>query len=251
VADANKPLSKKPKHFSEVMIHDCLATMESGEIEDLFEIIPRIGVLRDPSFSQPLLSLLQHRDIRRREFAAYAMGAIGSKKFVEPLKKAFLETRKLKGFGAQDLQIAIIEAIGVIGDDAAVDFFLPVLKTYCATMASREQKGTGKNAERMCKWIVESLGAMAQQGGPRSLDALLELTSHPNPEIQAQALSEISVAFWHRPNEMDDSTLQRIYELTTHREAAVADSALAALQNLADVGCAKAEAMFATSEEED
>ena len=103
----------------------------------------------------------------------------------------------------------------------------------------------------MSKWIIESLGAIAQQGGTRSLEALLELAVHADPEIQAQALSELSVAYWHRPNEIEDSTLERIYELTTHHEALVAESALAALQNLADVGCRRAEAFFSSSEDEE
>jgi hypothetical protein len=101
----------------------------------------------------------------------------------------------------------------------------------------------------MSQWIIESLGAIAQQGGSRSLDALVELVTHDDPEIQAQALSELSVAYWHRPNEVSDSVLERIYVLTTHPEAIVAESALAALQNLADVGCRRAEAYFASSEE--
>lgn len=251
MVDLDNPRSKKPKRFSEDMIRECLAVMESGDIEDLFEIIPRIGVLRDSRFNKPLLALLLHGDMKRREFAAYSMGAIGDRSFLEPLKSAFLEARQLKGFGAQELQIAIIEAIGTIGDDAAVDFFLPALKSCCATKTSGESRGASRNAGRMSKWIIESLGAIAQQGGIRSLEALLELAKHDDPEIQAQALSELSVAFWHRPNEIDDSTLEKIYELTTHHEALVAESALAALQNLADVGCRRAEVFFSPSEEEE
>jgi HEAT repeat protein len=243
--------SRKPKRFSEEMIRECLAIMESGDIEDLFEIIPRIGVLRDPRFHAPLITLLSHRDIKKKEFAAYSMGAMGNRSFIEPLKKAFLHARQLKGFGAQELQIAIIEAIGSIGDDAAVDFFLPTLTACCATKSSGEGKASHKSARRMGKWIIESLGAIAQQGGKRSLEALLELASHHDPEIQSLALSELSVAFWHRPNEVDDSTLEKIYELTTHPEPLVAESALAALQNLADVGCRRAEQLFASYEEGD
>ncbi len=231
------------------MIRECLVTMESGEIEDLFEIIPRIGVLRDPRFTEPLLNLLSHDNIKRREFAAYCMGAIRDRTFLEPLKKAFLEAKQLKSFGAQELQIAIIEAIGSIGDDAAVDFFLPALKTCCAAKTAREGKRAGKSAERMSKWIIESLGAIAQQGGSRSLEALVELTGHNDPEIQAQALSELSVAYWHRPNEIENSILEKIFELTRHQEAVVAESAVAALQNLADVGCRRAELFFSPSYE--
>jgi HEAT repeat protein len=248
VLDSDK--GKKKKRFSEEMIRECLLVMETGDVEDLFEIIPRIGVLRDSRFNEPLLAFLNQEDAKKREFAAYSMGAIGDRTFLEPLKKAFVEARQLRGFGARELQIAIIEAIGSIGDDAAVDFFLPALKTCCDAKASGEGRNAARSAGRMSKWIIESLGAIAQQGGSRSLEALLELTVHDDPEIQAQALSELSVAYWHRPNEIDDATLERIYRLTTHDEALVSESALAALQNLADVGCSRAEKYFTSTEEE-
>jgi HEAT repeat protein len=250
LVDLNKPASKKSKRFSEDMIRECLSIMESGDIEDLFEIIPRLGVLRDSRFNGPLVALLDHEDVKRREFAAYSMGAMGDRSFLEPLKKAFNKARHLKGFGARELQIAIIEAIGSIGDDAAVDFFLPTLKSCCAAKASVEGKGA-RSAGRMSRWIIESLGAIAQQGGEKSLNALIELTIHDDPEIQAQALSELSVAYWHRPNDVADSTLQKIFELTTHPEPIVAESALAALQNLADVGCLRAEDFFSAEKDID
>ncbi len=217
------------------MIQECLHIMESGDIEDLFEIIPRIGVLRDSRFHGPLTKLLLDKDAKKREFAAYAMGAMGDKEFLEPLKKAFAESRAVKGFGIEEFQIAIIEAIGAIGDDDAVDFFLPVVK-------SPEQSA---EMARMRKWIIESLGAIAQQGGTRSLEALFELTGHQEGELQAQSLSELSVAFWHRPNDIEDSILERMYELTGDRNPVVAESALSALQSLADVGCRRAERLFA------
>jgi len=95
---------------------------------------------------------------------------------------------------------------------------------------------------------VESLGFVAQQGGERSLVALLELTAHGDQELQAQAISELSVAYWHRPNDVADSTLERIFELTQSPNAIVAESALAALQSLADVGCRRAESLFSLPE---
>jgi HEAT repeat protein len=247
--DSNKPAPKKPKHFSEEMIRECLSVLESGDTEDLFEIIPRIGVLRDPRFVEPLLGLLHHENIKRREFAAYSMGAMRDRAFLEPLKKSFGKAKKLRGNGARELQIAIIEAIGAIGDDAAVDFFLPALKSCCAASSDSAGKGA-RNARKMSQWIIESLGSIAQQGGGRSLAALVELTSHDDPEIQACALSELSVAYWHRPHEISDSTLKQIIKLTNHPETIVAESALAALQNLADVGCRRAEKFFSSLEED-
>ena len=96
----------------------------------------------------------------------------------------------------------------------------------------------------MSQWIIESLGSIAQQGGVRSLDALVQLTYHADPELQALSVSEISVAFWHRPNEIEESILARICELMSDHNSVVAESALAALQSLADVGCRSAEMLF-------
>jgi HEAT repeat protein len=231
--ELDKTPSGKVSRYSEELIQDCLLIIESGDIEDLFEIIPRIGVLRDRRFHEPLIRMLSQKDSKRCEFAAYAMGAMGNHEFLGPLKKAFLAAQKMRGFGAQDFLIAVIEAIGALGDDTAVDFFLPIVK----------DSDTGPQI-RMMKWIVESLGAIAQQGGVRSLQALLEITAQRNPELRAQALSELSVAYWHRPNEIEDATLNRIFELTRDRNAVVAESALAALQSLADVGCRRAEKFF-------
>jgi hypothetical protein len=233
VVELNKPARKKTPRYSEEMIQDCLLTIESGDVEDLFEIIPRIGVLRDHRFAGPLLDLLSQGNIKHREFAAYALGAMGNREFLDPLKSALLASPHIKGFGVEEFQIAVIDAIGSIGDDAAIDFFLPLLK-------SCEQARGAK----MAKWIIESLGSIAQQGGIRSLDALVQLTYHSDPELQALALSEISVAFWHRPNDIDESILARVCELTSNGNALVAESALAALQSLADVGCRSAEKLF-------
>ncbi len=232
-----KTPSAEAPHFSEEMIRDCLKTIESGDIEDMFEIIPRIGVLRDTRFHDPLVRLLFQKDPKRSEFAAYAMGAMGDHEFLEPLKKAFQQAQKMKGFGAQDFLIAVIEAIGSIGDDAAVEFFLPILRSADSAPQNR-----------MLRWVVESLGAIAQQGGERSLGALLEITEHHNAELRSQALSELAVAYWHRPNEIEDATLRRICELTKDRNAVVAESAIAALQSLADVGCRRAEKLFRNPE---
>jgi len=235
VEELSKTPGKTPR-FSEELIQDCLLIMESGDIEDMFEIIPRIGVLRDPRFHKPLVDLLSQKDLKRCEFAAYAMGAMGDREFLDPLQRAFMEAQKAKGAGSQECLIAIIEAIGALGDDAAVDFFLPIFKS-----------GDSSIQLRMMKWIIESLGAIAQQGGQRSVEALLEIAEHRNPELRAHAISEISVAYWHRPNEIEDSTLSRIHDMTRDDHPLVAESALAALQSLADVGCLRAEKLFHAS----
>jgi HEAT repeat protein len=228
------------KHFSEDAVLECLKALESGETEKLFELLPRIGVVRDRRFYPHLLALLEHEDVRRREFAACAMGAMADAAFLEPLKAAFLETHRLKDFGGRELQAAIIEAIGAIGDDAAVDFFLPEL------LNPRGPAGGGRKSSnsRMRRWIIGAIGAIAQQGRPRSLAALAELATNEDPEIQVMALAELSGAYWHRPNDISNKELRDIYDLTASDNPAVAEAALAVLQNFADVGCTRAEALF-------
>jgi HEAT repeat protein len=233
VAELDKTPPEKAPHFSEEMIQECLRIIESGDAEDLFEIIPRLGVLRDPRFHKPLISMLAQKDAKRCEFAACAMGAMGDREFLGPLKTAFLEAQKIKGFGAQDCLLAVIEAIGEIGDDSAADFFFTILNSAEAAPHLR-----------MLKWIIESLGAIAQQGGIRSLEVLREMTEHGYPELRAHALLELAVAYWHRPNEIEDAILNRIYGLTKDKHTVIAESAVAALQSLADVGCRRAEKLF-------
>jgi HEAT repeat protein len=229
------PRKKRPQGFSDDVVEDCLRIMASASGKDLFEIIPRVGVLRDPRFSEPLAALLVHKDLKRREFAAYAMGAMGDRRFLEPLRNAFTEALALKGSHAEDLQVAIVEAIGAIGDDRAVAFFMPMLKVPPGNRQERQIQ----------RWMLEALGAVAQQGGDSSLTALLELaTQHQVPELRAQAIMELSVAYWHRPNRIPSRVLARICESTRDQDAVVSESAIAALRSLADVGCRRAEMMF-------
>lgn len=233
---AEPPRKKRPQEFSNEIVEDCLRIMATASGKDLFEIIPRVGVLRDPRFSEPLTSLLAHKDLKHREFAAYAMGAMGDRQFLEPLRQAFNEALLLKGSRAEELQVAVIEAIGAIGDDGAVEFFMPILR-----------KPAGNRQElQIQRWMLEALGAIAQQGGEASLAALLELTLHQVPKLRAQAISELSVAYWHRPNKIPSRVLSRICESARDRDSSVSESAIAALQSLADVGCRRAETMFCT-----
>jgi HEAT repeat protein len=209
--------------------------MASASGKDLFEIIPRVGVLRDPRFSEPLAALLAHKDLKRREFAAYAMGAMGDPRFLEPLKKAFADTLALKGSHAEDLQVAIVEAIGAIGNDRAVEFFMPALNVPPKNRQERQIQ----------RWMLEALGSIAQQGGEASMAALLELaTQHQVAELRAQAIMELSVAYWHRPNKIPARVLDRLCESTRDQDTVVSESAIAALRSLADVGCRRAEMLF-------
>ena len=228
------------KQFSEDAVMECLKVLESGDTDSLFELLPRIGVMRDPHFYPYLLALLKHKEVRRREFAACAMGATADESFLEPLKAAFIKTLRPGNDGGYELQTAIIEAIGALGDDNAVDFLLPELMKNCEPADGGKKSGDAG----IRRWIIGAIGAIAQQGRPRSLAALVELAVNEDQGIQIMALAELSGAYWHRPNDISDEVLREVYGLTAGGKSAVAKAALAVLQNLADVGCMRAEALF-------
>jgi len=115
--ETQRPARKKRIRFSEEIVQECLRVLTSGDPEELFEIIPRLGVLRDPRFDKCLLAFLSDKDIKKREFAACAMGAVRRHEFLQPLKEVFMEVRKKKGFGTDEFVLAVIEAIGTLGDD--------------------------------------------------------------------------------------------------------------------------------------
>ena len=230
-----KPRIKKETRYSEELIQECLEVLESGDVEELFEIIPHLGVVRDSRFNKYLVDFLGHDNTRVRQFAAEAMGAVGQPVFLRHLKKVFLEAGNKKGFGGDTFLGAILQAIGDIGDDRAVEFLVPSFED------SREQ---GRESFKVQKWVLESLGTIAQQGGEKCLGALLDLAQHVDPVVRAQAITEISGAYWHRPNEIPEEALRKLQELTQEQNESVADSALAALQELADVGCRGAESFL-------
>jgi len=89
----NNISSQEARRFSEEIIQDCLLIMESGSVEELFEIIPRLGVLRDPR-SYPSD---HHAGSSRRQALRVCRicdGSMGNQEFLDYLKKAFLKAQK-------------------------------------------------------------------------------------------------------------------------------------------------------------
>jgi hypothetical protein len=58
--------------------------------------------------------------------------------------------------------------------------------------------------------------------------------------VRIQAVTELSVAFWHRPNEMPENLLGRVFAMAADKNAEVQMAAKAALSNLAQLGSEKA-----------
>ena len=216
-------------------VRHCLEALERGNLDMLYDILPELGVLRHESFLPPLFALLQDTDRRKQEFAAHALGAVGNPKALEPIRQMLSDSRTFKGPGSDSLQTALIDAIGEIGRDAGV----PILKALLDL-----KTGTDLFARRRRELVIEALGAIAQQGGKKALNLLVELLSVKDPAMQLASISEISVAFWHRPNEIPPRVFNHLVHLSTSRNEAVRTTAIAELETLANLGCAKAKSLL-------
>lgn len=216
-------------------VRHCLGALEHGDLDRLYDILPELGVLRHESFLPPLFSLLCDPDRRKQEFAAHALGAVGNAKALEPIRQMLSNSQTFKGPSSDSLQTALIDAIGEIGKDAGV----PVLKSLL-----NKRPGSDPFARRRRELVIEALGVIAQQGGRRALNILVDLLSTNDPALQLASIPEISVAFWHRPNEIPPRVFRHLVVLSTSRNEAVRTTAIAELETLANLGCLKARSLL-------
>ncbi len=212
-------------------VERCLNILRTGKINELYSILPQIGVLRDESFLEPLLELLRSRDGKKREFAAHALGVMENPKALRFLYQALNDPLTTQGKGNIAVETAIIDAMGEIGSDEAVVYLCQMLNI---------SEPNDLFARKRRELAIEALGAIAQQGGVRALEILYELLDAPDAETKIDAIPEIAVAFWHRPNEIPDRVLEKLLKLTADSNPSVRSTALSELKTLAEFGCQKA-----------
>ncbi|MBI1746112.1 MAG: HEAT repeat domain-containing protein [Acidobacteria bacterium] len=214
-------------------VRRCLEALAQADMDRLYDILPELGVHRHEDFLPPLFALLNHTDRRKQEFAAHALGAVGDPKALVPIQQKLTDPQTSKGPGCESLQTALIDALGEIGEDAGVVILKSLLDRKADPFASRRQE-----------LVVEALGMIAQQGGNKALNLLVDLLSAKTPALQLTSITEISVAFWHRPNEIPGHVFSQLVALSTSRNAAVRVTAIAELETLANLGCAKAKSLL-------
>ncbi|MEE8348597.1 MAG: hypothetical protein V3R94_03435 [Acidobacteriota bacterium] len=216
----------------EELIQTCLTILGDGNEKQLYEVLPHISVVRDPAFLEPLLKLLESKKRHQQEFAAAALGSLGDVKAIEPLHRMFLRSSSLRGSNTQSFQATIIHALGQIGDERAIQ---PLLEIY--NMAP--ESNAASSGRRT--WVLSALGILAQQENMMAVKELTRLMREDDFRRRAQAVTEMGVAFWHRPNEVPETVLQEIISLTEDPSEEVQTAALAVLSDLAKLGCQGAE----------
>ncbi|MBI4482072.1 MAG: HEAT repeat domain-containing protein [Acidobacteria bacterium] len=223
-------------------MQQCLEILERGNLDELYGILPKIQVLRAKRFLPLLLALLHRKDREKQEFAIHALGALEKTEVLPELYRLLKRPGTQKGKGTQQLQAAIIAAMGELGSDNAVRYF----REFFYGPAEKDPFTT-----RRRRLILESLGVIAQQGGAEALRALVELLNYPDEEIRATAVAEIAVAFWHRPEELPEPIFQKLASLVRDRDAEVRNAVLEALEGLAGLGSEKCEKFLREYERKD
>jgi HEAT repeat protein len=208
----------------------CLKIIQRGSHADLYDILPHLRILRSPSFLAPLLDLLKEGNTDQQAAAAMALGSLGDERALEPLREAFLKSDSASSV----VQSAIIEALGELGSERAVEIIVEVYKVDSSVDEVRPP----------AHLAIAALGQLAQQGVAAAEAELLKLMSDTSESVRIQAVTELSVAFWHRPNELPKRLLERIVELTTGDVSEVRMAAKAALSNLAQLGSVEAEKLL-------
>ncbi len=220
----------------EAFISQCLEAIREGRPDRLQPLLPQISVLRSPLFNDPLLELLQRGNPRQRELAAIALGTLGDPNSIAELREAFRLSKNRSGGQIDPLQVAIILALGEIGHGDAVEALLEIFNYRDESDLEAQRK----------QLVLASLGLLAQQGSLRAEKELTQLLN--DRDLRVEALSELAVAYWHRPNSVPDSLILRMVRLADDNSAEVRDAAISALHSLARLGCREAEGYFAGEE---
>jgi HEAT repeat protein len=228
-------LHSQRQKLQQEAVEQCIDIIQNGSVQDKYRILPKISVVRDECFLKPLLRILKTGSRQEREFAALAVGALERNESLDSLYEALLANENHRGAGNQSLQAAIIVAMGEIGNDDVVPYLRKAMDfTY---------KGDNFVKKRQ-KLILSAAAHIAQQGGKAAVDFIKAYLSEADPSMRAHALSELSIAYWHRPNEIPRDILEKFVRLTQDRHSEVRSAAVSSLANLADLGCDKAQDYF-------
>ncbi len=217
------------------LVATCIEILKSGNEAERYKILPHVSVTRCQRFLDPLLGMLGSGTPGDQEFAALALGALGDPAAIDPLFAVLQDTHIFNKGRNRSLEAAVILTLGEIGHEKAVDLLLQVYGLrYLGESSAHNRKVN----------VLSALGLLAQQGSERAVEQLLDLATQEQSDRQAQAVTELSVAYWHRANEVPDTVLKAMYKMTQSGADEVRRAAVAALSTLANLGCRRAEGYF-------
>ncbi len=220
------------KSKREEQFRRCFEILEFGTLEECYEILPHLSILRDNRFLPLLESFLESENEKVREMAICAVCAIGTNEALDVLIQRFEDEYLL---GKIDLQILIIDGIGEIGSEKGVDFLINTFdKNYRNEKVDKKIKVS----------IIEALGAMGQQGSEKAVKFLEKLLEHSDSIIRANAITGITTVYWNRPNEIPEKLFNKLISKFDDPNFFVVYSLISAIENLADIGCEKAMEIF-------
>jgi len=231
------PKSRSRSHPSsdDQLIANCLEILQSGRMSECYKLLPRLGVAKDRRALPVLRQMLFSGERCREELAVCGLAALGCRDTLPWLFEKLGEPSVCHGPGSQKFQSTILDAVGEIGDDAASARLAELFRR-------RLPHDTFRRKRQII--IIDTLGAIAQQGGKKSLDLLVELLGDEDFLVRAHAVSNIATAFWHRPNELPDPIFERLLSLFKDSNLYVQHALLSALESLADIGCRRAADLF-------
>lgn len=214
---------------------DCVEILRSGDLATCYEILPRICVSRDDRMLPLLREMLSCGDRGREELAICALAALADEEAVPWLLAKFQTPELFYGAGCQRFQTALIDALAEIGSDTATPGLMEIFRLQIVRDNFRRKRQV---------IVMEALGAIAQQDGEKALAELVLLLDHRDFVIRAKAVSNVTTAFWHRPNDIPTPLFDKLLSLFGDTDYYVQYSLISAMENLADIGCERAAELF-------
>ncbi len=139
-----------------------------------------IGRINGPDVENLLITFLEDRDINVRKTAIYWLGMTGSKRSSFHLLK-YLKKPALFSSEEEDLNGAIIEALGELRDESVIDSLLPFVKNNVLLARKKRQNLLVKAAE--------ALGKIGGKNAEEALQKLARSRSKFNREIGLKILN--------------------------------------------------------------
>jgi len=205
----------------------CLRLIERGDSDQLYEILPHLRIIRSPLFFDPLIRLFTEGNLDQKAVAALALGCLGDEKCISILCRVYEQEGTGENVRSQALRSAILEALGELPTRDSAD---ALIRLAAESPEKCEKSGDPET-------VISSLGYLAQQGIEEAEEQLIRLMSSTrSPAIASLSLTEVLVAYWHRPDAVPESLLEKVVDIASNNSGIVARSAMTALSSLVRLG---------------